>query len=204
MRIIVMFGSTCSGKTTHAKFLAAAMGFRHINSGNIARAMMDKETATSFSQGGLSPHDKEIVDTIHHELTVEKVGAVIDGFPRTVKHYNTFKVWINGWLYGKMNGVTPVIVHLDVPSGLLWKRAKARSRDEFDTKEATMKRDALYRELTLPLIQDAVDTSNWSLARLVIKQEKTIAEIQEELSGLLCDFGKRETLPERRNVTRHI
>lgn len=203
MRLIVMMGSTCAGKTEHGKRIACSFGFRYISSGAIARSMMDDATAKNFTQGQLSPYDKEIVGTIHEELQCELIGTVLDGFPRTKEHYETLKKWVDPWMKTKMRSVAPIIVQLDIPSSILWRRAKERARDVFDTRAAAKKRDELYRETTLPIIQDAVD-AGWSLVRLVIEKELPIDEVQKELLHELYEFGVRLRQPVGKNVARYI
>lgn len=89
MEAIVFFGIQGSGKGTQAKLLSDALGFKHVNIGDLFR----EEIANDSKIGHLVAEIIHNGDLVEDELVfalVDKVvshdynGIVFDGFPRTI------------------------------------------------------------------------------------------------------------------------
>ena len=89
--VIVLLGGPGSGKGTHGKALAAALGYEHLSSGEELRAHIRRATplgrqAQGFiEKGQLVPDDvaNELVQTLLRDCPSAS-GFVLDGYPRSL------------------------------------------------------------------------------------------------------------------------
>ncbi len=90
--IIIMLGAPGTGKGTVADVLEGKLGIKHISTGDIFRKNIKEKTKLGIiaqqyiNEGNLVPDDVTI-DVIKERLEEPDVadGAILDGFPRTVK-----------------------------------------------------------------------------------------------------------------------
>jgi len=88
LKKIILLGPPGAGKGTQAKLLAAKSGLAHLSTGDILRDEVSRGTELGklaqgyMNRGDLVP-DELIMDMIKGRLN-EKVGFILDGFPRTV------------------------------------------------------------------------------------------------------------------------
>jgi adenylate kinase len=101
---IIMLGAPGAGKGTQARMLAEALGLAHVSSGDIFRENLKNETPlgklakTYMDRGALVPDDLTI-DMVMDRLAQPDcaVGAVLDGFPRTLPQAAALDVALAGW-----------------------------------------------------------------------------------------------------------
>ncbi len=185
MQLIVMMGTTCAGKTTHGKLLADAFKYQYVSSGDIARGLMDADTARNFTQGELSPYDDEIAEAIFEKLDAETIGMVLDGYPRTQKHYAELRDWVTRKTVIQERPLPPIVIYLAISPKIAIGRAIARQRDEFDTEEVVRKRHELFMQVTRPIVQDAAMYAGWCLIELDVHNERSIEGMQSVLREFL-------------------
>lgn len=87
--VVVLLGGPGSGKGTHGQALAAALGYRHLSSGEHLRDHIRRETplgrrAQEAIQGGRLVSDDVVLELVRTMLSEgsEARGFVMDGYPR--------------------------------------------------------------------------------------------------------------------------
>lgn len=89
MQCIVLFGIQGSGKGTQAKRLSEALGYSHINMGDLLRDHVARNTnlgvkVQGIISSGALVDDHVIFDLLESILHEHVNGIIFDGFPRTV------------------------------------------------------------------------------------------------------------------------
>lgn len=174
-KFIFMAGTTGAGKTTHGRMLADKLGVCYISSGDIARKLMDEQTAQEFKEGKLSPHEDAIRAALQAAI-IENDVLIFDGFPRVPEQ--------NDWLDSIEPQAKKFAVMLQWDQRVLVGRWLGRMRDEFDTLKAYVLRDELYVRTTLPLFT--------TLPRLTIggETERNVMEINAQIRQTVLDWLK--------------
>lgn len=149
----IIFGPPGSGKGTQADRLEKELGFHHLSTGAILRrevasgTALGKDVGRIMAAGDLVP-DALIVDVVRARLpqAEQGVGALLDGFPRTV----TQAVALDRMLSGEGHRVS-FIVALEVPPEALvdrlLRRAQVEGRTD-DTRDVIEERMREYHKLT--------------------------------------------------------
>jgi adenylate kinase len=154
----IIFGPPGSGKGTQAARLEQELHLHHMSTGDILRrevaggSELGKEVGRIMSAGDLVPDDL-IVDVVRARLpeAEEGVGALLDGFPRTLKQAEA----LDQMLREESHKVT-FIVALDVPENVLIDRLLHRAQLEGrtdDNREAIAERMREYHKLTEAVLQ---------------------------------------------------
>ena len=86
---IIFFGPPGVGKGTQGERLASEKGIQHMAMGDILRAAVRDGTqaglkAKSFMDNGELVADEVVVELIEERILADKVGFLLDGFPRNV------------------------------------------------------------------------------------------------------------------------
>ncbi len=151
---VLLIGAPGAGKGTQAVRVADHFGLTHISSGDLLRDHIARETTIGraareyVERGDLVP-DAIVLDMLRKPVVAASAagGYVLDGFPRTVQQAET------AYTIARDLGVAiQVAVHVDVPTEILVSRLLARGRGADDTEEVIQHRLAVYREMTLPMI----------------------------------------------------
>jgi adenylate kinase len=154
----IIFGPPGSGKGTQAARLERELHLHHMSTGDILRrevaggSELGKEVGRIMSAGDLVPDDL-IVDVVRARLpeAEEGVGALLDGFPRTLKQAEA----LDQMLREESHKVT-FIVALEVPETVLIDRLLHRAQLEGrtdDNREAIAERMREYHKLTEAVLQ---------------------------------------------------
>lgn len=149
----IIFGPPGSGKGTQAARLESELHLNHLSTGDILRSEvakgtpMGKEVARIMAAGDLVP-DQLIVDIVRGRLpeAEQGVGALLDGFPRTVAQAQA----LDAMLAGEGHRVD-FIVALEVPEGVLVDRLLHRAALEGrtdDNRASIEERMREYHKLT--------------------------------------------------------
>jgi adenylate kinase len=149
----IIFGPPGSGKGTQAAHLESELHLHHMSTGDILRrevaaaTPLGREVGRIMSAGDLVPDDL-IVDVVRGRLpeAEEGVGALLDGFPRTVKQAEA----LDQMLRDEGHTVN-FIVALDVPEAVLVDRLLHRAQLEGrtdDNRETIAERMHEYHRLT--------------------------------------------------------
>jgi adenylate kinase len=149
----IIFGPPGSGKGTQAARLEQELSIHHLSTGEVLRGEVAKATPLGIevgrimAAGDLVPDDL-IVDVVRARLpeAEEGAGALLDGFPRTLKQAEA----LDAMLRGEGHRVD-FIVALDVPENVLvdrlLHRAQLESRTD-DSREVIAERMREYHKLT--------------------------------------------------------
>ena len=149
----IIFGPPGSGKGTQADRLEKELGFHHLSTGEILRrevasgTALGKDVGRIMAAGDLVP-DRLIVDVVRARLPEAElgVGALLDGFPRTVAQ----ALALDRMLAGEGHRLS-FVVSLEVPREALVDRLLHRAQVEGradDTREVIEERMREYRKLT--------------------------------------------------------
>lgn len=156
--IAALLGPPGSGKGTQAEFLVKGFGLAHVSTGNLLRAEakagtdLGRAAAEIMETGELVPDDM-VVRMVEHRLQqrdVADVGALLDGFPRTVPQAEALTEMLK-----RTHHQIDVIVCLDVPVAVLEQRIMQRAEKEGrsdDTAISFEQRMREYTEKTVPVI----------------------------------------------------
>lgn len=172
MHRIIILGPQGSGKGTQAKILAEKLGIPHLSMGQLLReeATHDTELGRKVRElvnGGILVSDEVAKAVLMQRLTESdtKDGYILDGFPRNHEQYAAVQ---------DIEQPTAVIV-LNIPPAVsrerLEKRAEIEGRKD-DTPEVIEKRLEIYRNDTLPIIDEYQ-------ARGVVREIDGVGSIEE-------------------------
>ncbi len=125
---IVMLGPPGVGKGTQAKILSEKTGLAHISSGDLFRENLKNQTElgklaqTYMTKGELVPDDVTVA-MIKDRLTRPdcKVGAVLDGFPRTPAQAEALSSMLK-----EFNGQVDVVPYITAEPEVLIERLSGR------------------------------------------------------------------------------
>jgi adenylate kinase len=154
---VIILGPPGSGKTTQGNLLARRLGGCTIATGDLLADAVQGDTelgrqAKEYMDRGEMVPDEIILSLVKQQLEAPDAqeGAVLDGFPRTVRQGQA----VNKMLAARGKRVKGAVL-LDVPEEELVQRllakASADQRSGEDT-EAIQKRLAAYRTSNAPLV----------------------------------------------------
>jgi adenylate kinase len=124
----VLFGPPGSGKGTHAKSVASALGVPHVATGDIFRRHLKEGTALGQLARSYMDKGQLVPDSVTCDLVASRLeeadavrGVLFDGFPRSVAQVE----WLLGWLSARGASIG-VVVNLVVPDGEIVQRIAGR------------------------------------------------------------------------------
>ena len=127
---IVFFGAPGAGKGTQAKKVSSGFNLPHIDTGNLIREAIKKETefgkkAKSFVESGKLVPDDLVIGLIKEKLVSLKSssfkGFILDGYPRTIPQAEALEQMLNEL------GLTSIkVINVQVPEGILIQRLSSR------------------------------------------------------------------------------
>jgi adenylate kinase len=125
---IVMIGPPGAGKGTQAKRIAGELGLIHVSTGDLFRDNLKNETdlgklAQQYMDKGELVPDDVTIRMVEERLSRPdcKVGAVLDGFPRTTDQAKA----LDG-LLEKFNSGVSLVPFIKVPDDILIERLSGR------------------------------------------------------------------------------
>ena len=189
MTNIILLGPPGSGKGTQSKLLVEQSGFHQISTGDLLRETVSSGSEEGESikvlmeKGELVP-DKMVIDMILKSMKVNsKKSIIFDGFPRNSVQAEALEV-----AFKKESMVINHVILLDVEIEILENRIKKRlseSKDDEkrsdDNVDTLLKRVAVYKEMTLPII-DYYEKKN---KLIKINGMLSIKDVSEEISNIL-------------------
>ena len=178
MNFLIM-GPPGAGKGTQAKILAEKYNLMHLSTGDMLRHEIDNQSdiglkAKNYMNQGFLVPDDVLLSIMENTLTsLEGIGIILDGFPRTIPQAEGLEA-IFQKLDLQIDYVINVHVDEDILINRLTNRAKKSGRTD-DTEEVIINRQKVYSELTEPLIQFYKDQL------LTINGEGTVEEVTQRI-----------------------
>ena len=155
--IAVIFGPPGSGKGTQSERIRDAFSVKHVSTGAMLRAEVERGTPVGrevgpIMQGGQLVPDDLILQVIEARLKEDDArgGVLLDGFPRTVPQAEALDAML-----ARQRTKLDVVLVLDVPEEALVERIIGRAHDEGradDTLEAIRTRMREYEDKTAPVL----------------------------------------------------
>jgi adenylate kinase len=126
--VVLLLGAPGAGKGTQARFLAEALGFPHVASGDLLREHRRRGTPLGraarqyMDRGDLVP-DALVVDMIIDRLDQPDAtrGALLDGFPRTIAQAEALEDRL-----ADRGGKIRCAIYVEVPTDVLVERLAGR------------------------------------------------------------------------------
>lgn len=152
---LVIMGPPGSGKGTQSERLEEKIGIPHISTGKIFREIikgkresdLGKKVKEYVERGKLVP-DELVIRLLKKELKKDgcKHGALLDGFPRTLKQAKTLDKILE-----KMETKINLVLKLEINQETAVKRLLQRGRED-DTEEKIKRRFEEYEAKTKPVL----------------------------------------------------
>ena len=179
-RFVIVLGGPAAGKGTQAEMLSKALGIPHISTGELLRERAPADAQAVMRRGDLLPDDvvTEMLIARLQQPDAEH-GAVLDGFPRTLRQARTLDQWIQQNTRGAVRAV-----YLEVPEEELVKRLIARGETSGradDRAQAAPRRLERFLE-ELPPVLEHYDAGG-VLRR--VDGSRPIEEIHRRITGAL-------------------
>lgn len=125
---IILFGPPGVGKGTQAKLLVERFNLKHISTGDILRAEVQKNTELgnrikSILEAGKLVSDDIMIEIIKKTIQSDEIkkGVILDGFPRTVAQAIAL-----GKLFEELNNKIDFVIYIDVDEEQIVKRLENR------------------------------------------------------------------------------
>ncbi len=130
MKNIIFFGAPGAGKGTQAKKISVSLNLPHIDTGNLIREAIKKETdlgkkAKSFVESGKLVPDGLVIDLIREKLVSLKnesfKGFILDGYPRTIPQAEALKE-----MFAELKLSSIFVINVQTPENILVQRLSSR------------------------------------------------------------------------------
>ncbi len=183
---IVIFGPPGAGKGTQSKLIAKKYNLHQLSTGDLLRKEIENKTILGLKISSIINSGELVSDSIVEKLIEKFVSddnyrqkLIFDGYPRNISQAQS----LNN-LLKKYNQKIDIVLKLTVSLEIIKKRISNRQTEEKrsdDNEKTAVKRYQTYEKSTEPVI-DFYKKSN---LLKVVNGEATIAEISDEISGII-------------------
>lgn len=152
---VAILGRQGSGKGTQSSLLTAKYGCVHVSTGDMLREAVVSGTslgrkAEAVMHAGQLVSDEIIVKIVEERLVREDVlayGALLDGFPRTIKQAEALEAILE-----RMSRHLAVVINIEVPAEIVTRRMLLRARSD-DSLQAITRRLDIYEHEIAPVVE---------------------------------------------------
>ncbi len=178
--VIILIGPTGSGKTTQAAFLGTKFGLPIVSvdaliKENPSALTRDQEPGIDPGEPQINPAVNELVEAHLKKIDLHK-GVVLDGYPATKDQADHL-----GGLMREFGLPQPIIIQLDVPDEVDYKRLEKRRRPDDTPEQIAQRLKDYHRELDL--VRAYYPKANiWT-----IDGTRSIAEVSKTIESIVRD-----------------
>ena len=183
---IVIFGPPGAGKGTQSKFIVEKYKVHQLSTGELLRNEIVNNTKLGSEISSIINSGELVSDNIVSNLIEKFISdplyknrLIFDGYPRNLNQVKNLD-----YLLKKYNQKIDIVLKLTVSLEIIKKRISNRQTEEKrsdDNEKTAVKRYQTYEKSTEPVI-DFYKKSN---LLKVVNGEATIAEISDEISGII-------------------
>ncbi|KAI8904443.1 hypothetical protein EDD86DRAFT_249807 [Gorgonomyces haynaldii] len=180
--IVFVLGGPGSGKGTQCARISVDFNLKHLSTGDLLRAEVEKKSAIGLEAAELMKEGKMVpLDMILNMLKAEiernkdAHGFLIDGFPRTMDQAIAFEKSV-----GECRSVIAYSCPLEILEQRLLERGKTSGRAD-DNLDTIRKRFQAYQQQSMPVIEYYKKQGKCT----EIVSDKTIDQVYEQTSNML-------------------
>ncbi len=191
---IVLLGPPGAGKGTQAEKISEAYHLTHVSTGDLFRANIRENTelgkkAKEYTENGLLVPDSVTIAMVEDRLKKEdcKNGALLDGFPRTIKQAEALDEMLDKSFGAKVTAVPCIEVRTEDLVSRISGRRMCKNGHVFHVVTKPPKTEGVCDICGEPLYQRADDCEATVQTRLAAYEESTAPLISfYEQKGVLC------------------
>ena len=148
---LLFLGPPGAGKGTQASFISESNDYLHLSTGELLRQEVNKKTTLGIQikeiiNSGKLVDDKLVLEIVKQNLTNNKKGWILDGYPRNISQADSLTKVLN-----ELNQPLEKVFYLNLAEDVLVKRLINRGRTD-DNENTIRTRLDIYKETTQPLI----------------------------------------------------
>ena len=148
---LLFLGPPGAGKGTQASLISQSNDYLHLSTGELLRHEVDKKTTLGIQikeiiNSGKLVDDELVLAIVKKNLTSNKNGWILDGYPRNVSQANSLNLVLR-----ELNQPLEVVFYLNLDEEILIERLLNRGRKD-DNEKTIRTRLKIYDEITKPLI----------------------------------------------------
>jgi adenylate kinase len=178
----VILGAPGSGKGTQAKLIAEKGNLRHVSSGDLLRAAVErgdeigKEISAIMKKGELVP-DQTVLSLVRDAIVDlnDYSGWILDGYPRTALQAEALEDVLS-----TAREVVNAVIYLEVDPEEVIERLSKRGRAD-DTPDTVRNRIEVYKKATMPVLDFYEE--RYDVHR--VNGSRPIEEVAGDIAGLV-------------------
>ncbi len=148
---ILFLGPPGAGKGTQASIISEFTSYLHLSTGELLRKEVNSKSELGLQvkdiiNSGKLVSDELVLKIVKKNLTENKSGWILDGYPRNLTQANSLSQVLE-----KLNQPLEIVFYLNVQEEILVKRLLNRGRSD-DNERTIRTRLKIYNETTQPLI----------------------------------------------------
>jgi len=182
--VIILIGPSGSGKTTQSAYLQKRYRIPTINIDDLIK--QNPEALAKYRETGIDPGTpqsnpalNDLVAERFQKIDISK-GVVLDGYPATKDQADHLAALVQ-----KLNLPAPIVIQLDVPDNVDWRRLEKRKRED-DTPEQIARRLKDYHR-EMDFIRSYYPEANiWT-----IDGTRSAVDVSKTIESILSDEGIR-------------
>lgn len=130
-KIIIVFGTPCSGKDTHAKMLSKKLGYKYFSYEEVIEEEIKNKTKIGLimekyqGSNAQAPDEYPIMLMKEAIISLQEEGIVFNNFPRTIAQAKS----LDAFLFSRKNN-KPIAIFLDTEAVVALSRIKEKIQEQ--------------------------------------------------------------------------